>query len=138
MSTLKLTTIVDGTNPVEGDLQLDAGQIVLLENSETVPNVEAVVQELRQKLHFFKSEWFLDMREGIPYFKEVFKKNPDKDIMRGIFRDVILGTNGVETVETLDIVIGSDRRAQLNFEGGMADGGRLSSKDFPPLIVELP
>ncbi|KKN75994.1 hypothetical protein LCGC14_0375510 [marine sediment metagenome] len=138
MSTLKLTTIVDGTNPIEGDLQLDAGQIVLLENSEKVPSPEAVVQELRQKLHFFKGEWHLDKREGIPYFEEVFKKNPNKNIMRAIFRDVILGINGVETVETLDLVIGSDRRAQVNFEGTMTDGGRLSSKDFPPLIVELP
>lgn len=138
MSTLKLITVVDGANPVEGDLQLDAGQIVLLENSETIPNPEAVMQEIRQKLHFFKSEWFLDKREGIPYFEEVFKKNPDKDILRTIFREVILGTNGIESLEVLDIVIGSDRRAQVNFEGTMTDGGKLNTRDFPPLIVELP
>lgn len=138
MSTFKLTTVVDGANPVEGDLQLDAGQIVLLENSETVPNPEAVTQELRQKLHFFKGEWFLDQREGIPYYEEVFKKNPNVDILRTIFREVILGTNGIESIEVLNIVIGSDRVADIDFEATMTDGGKLNSKDFPPLIVELP
>ena len=138
MSTFKLTTVVDGANPVEGDLHLEAGQIVLLENSETIPNPEAVMQEVRQKLHFFKGEWFLNLIEGVPYYEEVFKKNPNIDIMRTIFREVILGTNGIESIEVLDIVIGSDRRAQVNFEGTMTDGGKLDSKDFPPLIVELP
>lgn len=138
MSTFKLTTVVDAENPVEGDLHLEAGQIVLLENTLTIPNPEAVLQELRQKLNFFKGEWHLDRREGVPYFEEVFKKNPNPDILRTIFTDVILGTNGVESVETFNITIDANRRAKIDFEGTMTNGGRLDSKDFPPLLVELP
>ena len=138
MTTLKLTTIVDGTNPVEGDLQLDVGQIVLLVNSLTEPNPEAVMQELRQNLHFFRGEWHLDKRKGVPYFEEVFKKNPNPDILRTLFTEVILLTNGVESVDVFELSIDANRRAKIDFEGTMTNGGRLDSKDFPPLLVELP
>ena len=146
MSQFKLTTIVDSENPVEGDLDLVAGQIVLIgdfvgeEDSFRINDeVAAIAQDLRQRLNFFKGEWFLNLLEGFPYFQEVFKKNPDQALLRALFRNTIIDTNGIESVETLDISLNTaTRRAELTFSARLNDGGVLQSSDFPPFIVELP
>jgi len=63
-----------------------------------VRGVEAIRFRIVSRLKFFKAEWFLDLRQGVPYFEAVFVKNPDLSLVQSIFRRAILGTPGVQTI----------------------------------------
>ncbi len=63
-----------------------------------VRGVEAVRLRLTSRLKFFKGEWFLDKRQGMPYFEAVFVKNPDLSLVQSIFRRALLATPGVLSV----------------------------------------
>lgn len=63
-----------------------------------VRGVEAIRLRLVARLKFFKREWFLDLRQGMPYYEAVFVKNPDISLVQSIFRRAILSTPGVLTV----------------------------------------
>jgi hypothetical protein len=63
-----------------------------------VRGIEAIRLRLIARLKFFKREWFLDLRQGMPYFEAVFVKNPDISLVQSIFRRAILSTPGVLTI----------------------------------------
>lgn len=63
-----------------------------------VRGVEAIRLRLTSRLRFFKSEWFLDLRQGMPYYEAVFVKNPDVSLVQSIFRRAILATPGVQSI----------------------------------------
>jgi len=91
----------------DGDLdgQLDFATFAIVEATgdieippRIVRGVEAVRLRLLARLQFFKREWFLDKRQGMPYFEAVFVKNPDIGLIQSLFRRAILSTPGVLTI----------------------------------------
>lgn len=129
----KLVRTIDLDNPVVGDLFLDAtGQLVL------VDGVEAIAQQIWVRLQFFKGEWFLDRRQGVPYFENVFIKNPSRELLETIFRGIILDTPNVESLDSflLDIETAT-RTGTIDFVA-VTDDGLLDSADFGPFLVGVP
>lgn len=63
---------------------------------------EEIRQRLLQNLRFFLGEWFLDQTEGLPYFQAVFVKGTPPDIVEAAFKDRIIGTDGVESLERFE------------------------------------
>lgn len=78
------------------DLALVDGNLVLC------TDVRAIASHVESRLRFFLGEWFLDLREGMPYFQEVLVKNPDISVVRSLLSRVILETPGVTTLDTAD------------------------------------
>ncbi|MCG8433499.1 MAG: hypothetical protein MJA83_05665 [Gammaproteobacteria bacterium] len=72
-----------------GDLDLSTGDIQIITGNA------AIAQELTIRLRFFLGEWFLDVREGIPYIQQFFRKNPNPNIIRDVIARVVRGTPGV-------------------------------------------
>jgi hypothetical protein len=134
MPTIKATQSVDLDNPVQNDLHLLNGTIALIDGPEEV------AQAIRSRLLFFKGEWFLDQREGTPYYQEILgKKAVDLNVIRTIYRDIISDTPGVDSVLNIDIILdGVTRAATLTFIALLENGGQINSRDFSPFIVELP
>lgn len=66
-----------------------------------VRGAEAIRLRLLARLRFFKREWFLDQRQGMPYFEAVFVKSPDVALVQSIFTRAILSTPGVESIAKL-------------------------------------
>jgi len=134
MPTIACTQSVTLENPVQNDLHLINGTIVLIEGPAEV------AQAIRSRLLFFKGEWFLDQREGTPYYQEILgKKAVDLNVIRSIYRRIIAGTPGVEAVPKLDISLdGPTRAATLVFQAVLENGGFIDSRDFAPFVVELP
>lgn len=127
---LKLTTVATVENPDVHDLELDSTGDLVWATGET-----AIAQHLKVRFQFFLGEWFLDLREGIPYYGEVFIKNPSRLTLSSIFRQVILNTPGISGLRAFDLVLDASlRQARLNFEAGLVDGGTLIFSDF---IVEV-
>ena len=80
------------------DLKLDAnGDLEIGTDGDLiiVSGVDAIRQHLTIRFQFFRGEWFLDTRLGIPYYEEVLRKAPDLNVVESLLREVIQTTPGV-------------------------------------------
>jgi len=111
------------------DLTIRNNTLVLAEGEE------AIDQQLRLRLKFFLGEHFLDTRQGIPFFREVFTKNPNTRLLRSIFSEAVRTTPGIESVDFMDVVIDAPTRTlNITFVATMLDGGTLT---YDPFVLEL-
>lgn len=125
MSNLELVKRIDAENPIEGDLRLTDGQLTLVEGDD------AIDQHLRNRLRFFLGEWFLDTRQGLPYFQSVFVKNPNRPAVRSAFRRTIRETPGIVAVTELQLTINADRSTQVDFVATLdRSGAQLVFRNF--------
>jgi len=104
-----------------------------------IEGIEQVRQRIASRLKFFVGEWFLDLRQGVPYYRDVLLKSPNLALVRSLFRRVILGTPGVLSVAKLDVELDqATRQAQVTFQA-VCNGGtilvRPGDKDF---LVDVP
>jgi hypothetical protein len=130
---LSLVSVVDADNPVEGDLRLVGGDLVWTTDLST-----EVAQRLRVRFRFFQGEWFLNRREGTPWFQQILTKNPAEETVRAVFTKVILGTEGIKTLEILTLTEDTSARTlSVDFLARLQDGTTFQSKDFPPFIMEF-
>jgi hypothetical protein len=121
-------------NDTTGDLYLDeTGDLAV------VTGADAVVQDLRSRLRFFLGEWFLDQREGVPYFREVFGvKRPSPLALSSMFRRVVQETAGISQVVELSAVWDSAaRHLAIEFAAVLEDGGIVTTRETGPFIVEI-
>ncbi len=87
----------------KGDAQF--GDIVI-ENGDLVLNdgLTAIRQNILQRLRTFFGEWFLDNTIGLPYFEQIWVKNPDQSKIDALFQNAILGTPGVVSLNEYSFV----------------------------------
>jgi len=79
----------------------------------TVDGLDAIEQNIGQRLKTFLGEYFLDTRIGIPYFQEIFKKKYDPIIVDTAFKRELINTNGVLELLEFSLTINNTIR-QLN------------------------
>lgn len=75
-----------------------------------VTGVDAIKQNLRQRLQVFLGENKFDINSGMPYLQSIFKKNPDPILIRAAFVDTILGTPGILEITNIDFDLDSQTR----------------------------
>lgn len=81
-----------------------------------VEDTDAIRQHLLIRLRFFKGEYFLDQRRGIPYFQKILIKAPGLVVIRTIYREAILETPGVIEITRFDLNFDPvERRMRLDF-----------------------
>lgn len=101
----------------DGDLDLDGGDFVLIEGSRHVR------QTILARFRFFLGEWFLDTREGVPYYRDILIKSPDRSVVRSVFLQVLTGTPGVLDVLSFDLLFDEQERTiRFSFEVQSTDG----------------
>lgn len=122
---------VDDENPVEGDLRLVDGQLVL------VTGIDAIRQELTVRLRWFRGEWFLDRRTGVPWFESILGQKTALSLIERILRRAILATPGVESITRFVLERDNvERSLALTFEARTREGP-LEFVDFIlPLSLE--
>ena len=104
-----------------GDLDLSTNELVLVDGDD------ALLQHLRIRFQFFKGEWFLDVRVGLPYLQSILLKNPNLVAVRSFFRDAILTTPGLAQLESFDMTVDASTRVmRLVFSVAKDDGGILN------------
>lgn len=127
-SVLKYSTLA--VNALTGDVEMPP---------RLVFGLEAVWQRLVARLHMFKGEWFLDTRQGLPYFQAIFVKNPNINLVASLFRRVILDTPGVLEVRSLVPVFDPKSRAfTLSSLEVVLSGGVIFRPQPGTFIVTLP
>lgn len=92
------------------DFLLEDGDIVFGEDIQMVSGVEAVAQMVRIRLQMFKGEWFLDANLGMPWFDEILGYTYNETLTRKRVRDLILGTEGVIELVSLELSFESSTR----------------------------
>jgi hypothetical protein len=87
--------------PVLGDLELtaDGRDLVLISGKEKV------AQSIRTGAQIFRGSWRYDRSIGIPYFQEILVAGPDLERVRRRFHEFLTSTDGVSSIEQLDVRI---------------------------------
>lgn len=112
-------------DPLTGDIAIPI-QIVRGEH--------AVLQRIMVRFRFFLGEWFLDQRLGVPYYRDILKKNPNSILISFIFRQVLLGTPGVASVASFSASLDrATRKLTANFEAVLEDGFIIRTPE--PFII---
>jgi hypothetical protein len=113
-------------DPVTHDLDLTGDALSIVDGDD------AIVQDLKVRLQFFKGEWKLDTRIGFPYFQDVLIKNPNLAVIRSLYREAILETPGILAIEFFDLSVdAATRKMSLSFSAEKTDGGTLDfSEEF--------
>lgn len=130
LAQLALVHELDAENPNPHDLRLTNGHLTFLEGHE------AIAQKVKIRLWFFRAEWYLDQREGIPYFTKVLTKNPDIPALEAMFRRVVSGTPGIALVERLSLALDrTTRAATLDLSARTDEGAPIELDAF---LVQFP
>jgi hypothetical protein len=106
----------------DGDLELEAGDLVLIRGAE------AIIQAVNIALQFVKGEWFYDLEAGVPYFQDVLVKNPSPDLLQSTFRKAVLEVKGIESVTSLSLTLDRSTRTLSVGWSAVSDVGLLSSQ----------
>ncbi len=95
-----------------------------------------VKMKISQRLKFFLGEWFLNVLEGVPFYAVVLVKNPDLDLVRSLYRRVILSVQEVASVTNLTLYFdGDSRRLSVAFDAQLVTGGILAVRAPDPAFV---
>jgi hypothetical protein len=90
---------------VARNLKLDASNDLDLSsgNLQLVSDLEAIAQDVRCRLQFFRGEWFLAPNEGVPYFASVLGKGRDPNLLQSVLRAAALEAPGVLEVTAMEL-----------------------------------
>ena len=98
------------------------GDLDITENGD-IQLTESVRQAVRVRLLWFFGEWRFAPRLGVPYFEDVFTKNPNIARIRAHVRREVLGVREVTDVRNLQVEVGArSRMARIAF-AAVTDGG---------------
>lgn len=102
---------------ISNDLVIQDGDLVLIDGDEQIR------QAILQNLQTFAGEWFLNTSIGIPYFQNIFVKNPNLDLIQLIFQNVIMGTPGVAQLNNFTFDYDNATRSlSISFIGVTSNG----------------
>lgn len=94
---------------LDGDLRLDS--------SGDISITDSVQQAILVRLRWFLEEWRLGPSFGLPYYEEVFIKNPNIGRIRQMCRDAILEVEEVTDATILSFELNEyTRKAVLAYE----------------------
>lgn len=94
---LELVAEVDAENPVLGDLRVSGGVV------QIVRGADAIAQEIRVRLKWWRAEWFLDLSAGTPYLEQLLGKGVSEETIRSMLRREIKAVEGVGHVESIEL-----------------------------------
>lgn len=111
-------------DPTTGDLDVSTGTL------QIITGPEEIAQKLRIRLRFVRGEWFADENAGIPYFDEIFVKNPSFEAIQAIYRQAITTCPGVAGIENFTMVFdAATRKLSLSFLARLTSGEVLDFSD---------
>lgn len=98
----------------------------------------STAQVLFNRFRLFKGEWFLDQREGTPYFQYILIKNPNLKIVEQVLRQVILSVPSIIGIETFSISFDHVKRTlNFSFQAQTNTGAIISGGTNQPFIVQV-
>lgn len=101
----------------KGDLLLEGG------TTKTIEGAAYARQRVEVSLDFCLGEWFLDTRQGLPYFRDVLIRKPNDETVRSVMRRAIMNTPGIVKVDSLVTSYNiTARKLTVTFQATHEDG----------------
>ena len=98
-------------NAKKHDLIIENGDFLLINNAERI------AQQIKITILEWLGEWFLDLRDGVPYREYVLIKNPNLNHIRSILITKISNVSGVDKVKTMTLDLDKKNRVlTVDFE----------------------
>lgn len=92
------------------DLRLtDDGDLYITESGD-IEFTDSILQAIKIRLKWFLGEWRINTTYGMPYFDEVFIKNPSVALLEDRVRTEILSVDGVQSIDSISISIDKPTR----------------------------
>ena len=99
------------------DIVLDRGGDIAVSEAADISVKHGIVQAVRIRLQWFFGEWRFAPDFGVPYWEEVFIKNPNAGRIRRIVRDRIMSVREVRDARNITVELNNrTRRARISFE----------------------
>ena len=74
-------------------------------NLSVVDGQEALRQRLVERFQFRESEWYLDVRRGVPYLRDVFRRPVQTGLIKVVLADEDRKEDDVTAVLGVDVLI---------------------------------
>lgn len=109
----------------QGDLVLTLGENGA-KNLTVVTDVSAcAAQKLTNRFLLWLGEWFLDIRQGLPFFNQIAVKNPNLNVLKQLFTRVVLSVPGIVSVDTMNLTLNAKRQATLTLTATTDEGATI-------------
>ena len=110
------------------DIALDRTGDMYVSPKGDIHLTESVAQKIRIRLLWFFEEWRWDPEEGIPYFEDVFVKNPDTDRIEAIIRSKIFEIPEVTEIRDVSVIFNSQKRELIIRYEAMTDSEAINEE----------
>lgn len=120
-------------------MKLDGGSLARSNGSLIViTGIEEIAQKISISLQLVLGEWFLNTAEGVPYYEQIFVKNPSPGKITSIFRKAILAVPGVASIQTLTVDFErTTRKIAVRFFGTAVSGETIDFNNVFDLFSKL-
>lgn len=114
-----------------GDMALNSAGIPFF-----IGSADEAIQRLRVRFLFFLGEWYRDQRLGVPYYQHVLIKDPNLVLVRSLWRQLILDTPGITSINRLtESFDRAKRELRPVFEAVFEDGTEITDSDVLPITL---
>lgn len=110
-------------NTITGDIDITEGKLTL------TTGLKAVEQRIAQRLRLFFGEWFLDKTRGVPWIQQVFKKNPNPDVVDSAIKREILSEPQVRELQTFLLDLDTSSRVLTVTFKALTSEGELNFQE---------
>jgi len=99
------------------DILLDSGGDLKISESGDITLTESIRQAVLIRLRWFFAEWRFAPDFGVPWFEEVFVKNPNDVRVRQIIREECMKVDGVTDARSITLTVDTvTREATINLK----------------------
>ncbi|MCD8201901.1 MAG: GPW/gp25 family protein [Clostridia bacterium] len=103
------------------------GDLYLSPITGDVEITDSIPQAIIIRLKWFLNEWRMRPDFGLPYYEEVFVKNPSTSLFASRIRKEILSVEGVVSVDSLTVDLDkSTRKCDVSFKCTIEDGADIT------------
>jgi hypothetical protein len=140
MSDFKLALETDSNNPIAGDTYLDeSGQPVIIGDDigDQEDYSQMILQRVYCKLQIAVGEWYLDQRQGVPWYGRILAKGITAPAIKRIVKLAIESVPGVQSVDTISVTLNkTNRTATIRFSGTTDTGSVVTNEQLDkPFII---
>lgn len=92
------------------DLLLNQNGDLLLDSNGDIQFTDSISQAINIRIRWFAKEWRLGPDLGIPYYDEMFIKNPSYELIEEKMREAIMDVEEVEDVASFSMSMDTNLR----------------------------
>lgn len=98
------------------DILLDSGGDIFISETADISLRHSIKQDVKIRLQWFFAEWRFSPEDGVPYFEDVFVKNPNIDRITQIIREEAAKADGANEIRNVLVEIDAlTRNAKIRF-----------------------